>query len=91
MTANPFIEAEEVAGHSVNNACRLLEVSHSAYYQRRQTTPSARATSDAELTEKITAIHTESKGTYGTVNRPGFDGGSFALISRNYSGLSNTW
>jgi transposase InsO family protein len=66
MTANPFIEAEEVAGHSVNNACHLLEVSRSAYYQRRQATPSARATSDAELTEKITAIHTESKGTYGS-------------------------
>jgi transposase InsO family protein len=66
MTANPFIEAEEVAGHSVNNACRLLEVSRSAYYQRRQATPSARATSDAELTEKITAIHSESKGTYGS-------------------------
>jgi transposase InsO family protein len=66
MTANPFIEAEEVAGHSVNNACRLLEVSRSAYYQRRQANPSARATSDAELTEKITAIHTESKGTYGS-------------------------
>jgi hypothetical protein len=45
MTANPFIEAEQVAGHSVNNACRLLEVSHSAYYQRRRTTPSARAES----------------------------------------------
>jgi transposase InsO family protein len=66
MTANPFIEAEKVAGHSVNNACRLLEVSRSAYYQRRQGTPSARATSDAELTEKITAIHAESKGTYGS-------------------------
>ena len=66
MTAHPFIEAEEVAGHSVNNACRLLEVSHSAYYQRRLATPSARASSDAELTEKVTAIHTESKGTYGS-------------------------
>jgi putative transposase len=66
MTANPFIEAEEVAGHSVNNACRLLEVSRSAYYERRRATPSAWATSDAELTEQITAIHTESKGTYGS-------------------------
>ena len=35
MTVDPFIEAEEVAGHSVHNACRLLEVSRAAYYQRR--------------------------------------------------------
>ena len=27
MKVDPFIEAEEVAGHSVENACRLLEVS----------------------------------------------------------------
>jgi putative transposase len=50
----------------VNNACRQLEVSHSAYYQRRLATRSARATSDAELTEKINAIHTGSKGSYGS-------------------------
>ena len=65
MTVDPFIEAEEVAGHSVQNACRLLEVSKSAYYQRRNGVPSARQLSDAELLEQITAIHTESKGTYG--------------------------
>ncbi len=65
MTVDPFIEAEEVAGHSVNNACRLLEVSKSAYYQRRNGVPSARTLNDAELIEKITAIHAESKGTYG--------------------------
>ena len=40
MTVDPFIEAEEVAGHSVmRNACRLLEVSKSAYYQRRNGEP----------------------------------------------------
>ena len=42
MTVDPFIEAEEVAGHSVQNACRLLEVSKSAYYERRNGVPSAR-------------------------------------------------
>jgi putative transposase len=62
---DPFIEAEKTAGHSVHSACRLLEVSKSAYYQRRNGAPSARQLSDAELTEKITAIHAESKGTYG--------------------------
>jgi putative transposase len=65
MTVDPFIEAEEVAGHSVQNACRLLEVSKSAYYQRRNGAPSARQLSDAELLEKIRAIHAESKGSYG--------------------------
>jgi putative transposase len=66
VSVDPFIEAEEAAGRSVKNACRLLEVSRAAYYQRRQDVPSARDVSDAELTEKIVAIHTESKGTYGS-------------------------
>ena len=65
MTVHPFIEAEEAAGHSVQNACRLLEVSKSAYYERRRGVPSARDVTDADLLEKIRAIHTESKGTYG--------------------------
>jgi len=63
---DPFIEAEEAAGHSVKCACRLLEVSRAAYYERRNGAPSQRQATDAELTEKITAIHTESKGTYGS-------------------------
>jgi transposase InsO family protein len=62
----PFVEAEQVAAHSVLRACELLEVSRAAFYQFLDTTPSARAASDGELTEKITAIHTESKGTYGS-------------------------
>jgi putative transposase len=66
MTVDPFIEAEEVAGHSVQNACRLLEVSRAAYYQRRKGSPSRREVTDAELLEQISAIHTESKGTYGS-------------------------
>jgi putative transposase len=65
VKAQPFIEAEKAAGHNVAKACALLEVSKSAYYQRAKAIPSAREVSDAELLEKITAIHTESKGTYG--------------------------
>ena len=65
MTVDPFIEAEEAAGHSVNNACRLLEVSRAAYYERQKAEPSARDLSDAELSKRITEIHAESKGTYG--------------------------
>jgi transposase InsO family protein len=67
MTVDPFIEAEEVAGHGATRACRLLEVSRSAYYERRKAIPSARQLSDAELTTRITAVHTESKGTYGSL------------------------
>ncbi len=66
MTVDPFIEAEEVAGNGAARACRLLEVSRSAYYERKKATPSAKEHSDACLTEKILAIHAESKGTYGS-------------------------
>ena len=65
MKLDPFIEAEKTAGHSVQKTCALFEVSKSAYYQRRNGAPSAREVSDAELLEKIKAIHAESKGTYG--------------------------
>jgi len=58
---DPFIEAEEVAGRSVKRCCELFEVSRAAYYERRRGAPSAREVSDAELTEKITAIHTTSR------------------------------
>jgi len=66
MTVDPFIEAEEVAGHGASRACRLLEVSRSAYYERKSATPSHKELSDAELTTKIIAIHIESKSTYGS-------------------------
>ncbi len=65
MKLYPFIEAEKVAGHSVAKACGLLEVSKSAYYERRNGVPSQREVSDAELLEQIRAIHKESGGTYG--------------------------
>jgi putative transposase len=63
---DPFIEAEEAAGHSVKRCCELFEVSRAAYYQRRTGEPSARELSDVELTEQIVAVHTDSKGTYGS-------------------------
>ena len=66
MKAHPFVEAEKVAGHSVKRCCELLEVSRAAFYVRLDPTPSAKEQSDAELAQKITAIHTESKGTYGS-------------------------
>jgi transposase InsO family protein len=66
VKVDPFIEAEKVAAHNVARTCELLEVSRSAYYQRRNGAPSARELSDAELLGQITAIHKESKGTYGS-------------------------
>jgi hypothetical protein len=57
MKVHPFVEAERVADHSVNNACHLLEVSRSASYARTCTPPSQRAVTDAELLEQIRAIH----------------------------------
>jgi putative transposase len=62
---DPFIEAEEAAGHSVCRCCELFQVSKSAYYERQKAVPSARDVSDAELTEKIKKVHAGSKGTYG--------------------------
>ena len=54
MKLDPFIEAEKTAGHSVEKACGLLEVSKSAYYERRNGVPSRREVTDAELLEQIT-------------------------------------
>jgi putative transposase len=60
-----FIEAEKQADRNVTKACELLVVSRSAFYDRLAHTPSARELSDAELVEKIKAIHADSGGTYG--------------------------
>ena len=37
MKMDPFIEAEEAAGHGVKHCCDLFEVSRAAYYERKQT------------------------------------------------------
>lgn len=66
MKMDPFIEAEEAAGRSIKRCCELFEVSRSAYYHRSKGERSARELSDAELTAKITEVHAESKGTYGS-------------------------
>jgi hypothetical protein len=61
-----FIEAEEAKGHSARHCCELFAVSRAAYYERKRDAPSAREIHDAELTEKIIPVHTESKRTYGS-------------------------
>lgn len=65
MNVFPFIEAEKAGKHNVKRACELLEVSRSAYYQRKSGVKSVRERVDAQLIERITAAHTVSKGTYG--------------------------
>lgn len=49
----------------VHTQCRVLGVSTSGYYARRDRAPSARAMEDAELTERIRGIHEASDATYG--------------------------
>ena len=66
MKMDPFIEAEEAAGHSVKHCCDFFEVSRAAYYERRRGVPSQREVADAELSEKINAVFAESNGTYGS-------------------------
>jgi putative transposase len=53
------------AMHSVSTQCRVLGVSESGYHAWRTRLPSKRAVADAELTERIRAIHTQSRETYG--------------------------
>ena len=65
MNVYPFIEAEKQEAGSVLRACRLLEVSRSAFYAHRAG-PSRREVDDGELTAAISAIHCDSGGTYGS-------------------------
>jgi putative transposase len=66
MKVHPFIEAEKTAGKGVERACRLLELSRSAFYARRNGTVSERTSTDATLTTEIRQIHSMSGGTYGS-------------------------
>jgi putative transposase len=59
----PFVEAEQAEQRNVSRTCGLLEVSRSAFYVWHQhPPPTARELSDAELGDRIEAIHAESKG-----------------------------
>ncbi len=59
-----FIQAQK-ANHRVGVMCKVLKVSKSGFYGWRDRAPSARAKSDALLTEKISRIHRDSRQTYG--------------------------
>ena len=53
------------ARFGVATMARVLGVSTSGYYAWRQRPPSARSQADADLTARVRAIHTDSRGTYG--------------------------
>jgi transposase InsO family protein len=61
-----FVAAEKQAQRPVAKACTALEVSRSAYYQWSGQKPSPRAQEDAALGERISRIHQESRGSYGS-------------------------
>jgi putative transposase len=53
------------AVYRIATMCRVLGVSTSGYYAWSSRAPSARERSDRALTERISAIHTSSRETYG--------------------------
>ena len=53
------------ANHKVRALCRVLGVSASGYYAWRNRPASKRARADAELGDRVRAIHARSRGTYG--------------------------
>ncbi len=53
------------AFHSIAAMCRVLEVSTSGYYAWRARGESTRAKEDEQLQQRIKAIHTWSRATYG--------------------------
>jgi putative transposase len=65
VTAYRLISAEK-ARTPVSVSCRLLGVSRSGYYEWAANIPSGRAREDAELIERILAIHGAHRGVYGS-------------------------
>jgi hypothetical protein len=62
-----FISAHHAA-YGVKRLCRRLNVSRSGFYRWRRAAPErvARADKDAQLAERIRAVHADSGGTYGS-------------------------
>jgi putative transposase len=59
-----LIEAEK-SQHPVSLLCSVFGVSRAGFYAWRNRPAAARQRRDAELTERIRAIHAESEGSYG--------------------------
>jgi putative transposase len=60
-----FIEAEQ-AEFPISLSARMLGVSRSGFHAWRRRAPCERTLSDAWLTVRITEIHAQSRGTYGS-------------------------
>ena len=66
MSQYRFIVAEQ-ASYSIALLCRVLGVARSGYYTWVRRRVSMREEADQALTERITAIHQESRQTYGSL------------------------
>ena len=62
--------AEEAAQFPVSLLCRALGVTRGGYYAWKKRPESARARADAELAERIAAIHDGVLGIYGAPAHP---------------------
>ena len=60
-----LVQELAAGGVRVAVACRVLRVSTSGYYEWRERPPSQRAVADQALLAQISAIHADSRGTYG--------------------------
>jgi putative transposase len=65
VSAYRIISAER-ASFPVSVMCDVLEVSRSGFHGWQRRAPSQRALSDAWLTSRITAIHEQARGVYGS-------------------------
>jgi putative transposase len=82
------------ANDPVTLVCRVLGVGTSSFYdwQARRATPSARSVADVALTEKIRAIHTMSRSSYGSPQGVGRIAlGEGVRFSRKRAGASCAW
>ncbi len=52
-------------GHSIKVSCRVLRVTEAGHYAWRKRPPSERTIRHAWLTDLITKVHVDSRGTYG--------------------------
>jgi len=60
-----IIKVMVAEGHSIKTSCRVLQVTEAGFYAWRKRPPSVRAIRHAWLTDLITKVHLDARGTYG--------------------------
>lgn len=60
-----IIKVMAAEGHSIKVSCRVLQVTEAGYYAWRKRPPSERTIRHAWLTDLITKVHVDSRGTDG--------------------------